>query len=376
MKKFKKILKILLIALLVLYISGSVVAVQVIYGTLFHRVEAPDYSGYLCYSDIAADYPRREVHFPSGEVQLTGWLYGEDNDDGLVVMAHGLGSTAESYLHITRWFVDRGYRVLTYDATGTGASGGRDTRGLSQSVLDLDAALDWVEADETLDELPLLLFGHSWGGYAAARVLAYGHDVTATVSVSAYDSPMGLMCETAGAYCGPAVYAGYPFLYLQQWIRFGSAANGSAAAAINDSEVPVLLVHGTADTTISHDGAGLISRDFTGDNVTTLSLEGEDHMSLLRPQDAAYQDYLTEVNAVYADLWAQYDGQIPDSLRAEYYASVDKTITGGVNEELMEQIDAFYRAAAALPAATHALPSNPVGRGHDPAACRHHRTIP
>ena len=87
------------------------------------------------------------------------------------------------------------------------------------------------------------------------------------------------------------------------------------------------------------------SRDFTGDNVSLLSLEGEDHMSLLRPQDAAYQDYLEEVNAVYAQLYAQYNGEIPDELRAEYYANVDKSITGGVNVELMEQIDAFYRAA-------------------------------
>lgn len=345
MKKFKKILIITLTVLLALYISGSVVAVQIIYGTLFHRVEAQDFSGFLCYSDIAADYPRQEICFPSGEVRLTGWLYGEGNDDGLVVMAHGLGSTAESYLHITRWFVDRGYRVLTYDATGTGASGGKDTRGMSQSVLDLDAALDWVEGNDALRDLPLLLFGHSWGGYAAARVLAYGHDVTATVSVSAYDTPMGLMCETASDFCGPVAYAGYPFLYLQQWIRFGSAANGSAAEAINGSHVPVLLIHGTADTTISHEGAGLISRDFTGDNVSLLSLEGEDHMSLLRPQDAAYQDYLEEVNAVYAQLYAQYNGEIPDELRAEYYANVDKSITGGVNVELMEQIDAFYRAA-------------------------------
>ena len=163
MKKFKKILIITLTVLLALYISGSVVAVQIIYGTLFHRVEAPDFSGFLCYSDIAADYPRQEICFPSGEVRLTGWLYGEGNDDGLVVMAHGLGSTAESYLHITRWFVDRGYRVLTYDATGTGASGGKDTRGMSQSVLDLDAALDWVEGNDALRDLPLLLFGHSWG---------------------------------------------------------------------------------------------------------------------------------------------------------------------------------------------------------------------
>ena len=77
----------------------------------------------------------------------------------------------------TMHFVDSGYSVLTYDATGTGASGGSGTRGLAQSALDLDAALTRAEQED----LPILLFGHSWGGYAAAAVLGGSHDVTASV---------------------------------------------------------------------------------------------------------------------------------------------------------------------------------------------------
>ena len=61
-----------------------------------------------------------------------------------------------------------GYSVLTYDATGTGASGGSGTRGLAQSALDLDAALTRAEQED----LPILLFGHSWGGYGLDRISA------------------------------------------------------------------------------------------------------------------------------------------------------------------------------------------------------------
>lgn len=305
-QKRSRILAITLAVVLFLYVSGSIVAVEVIYGSLFHRVEEADEPGLLSYGDVAADYPREEITFSSGDALLTGWVYGQDSGDALVVMAHGLGSTAESYLPITCWLVDRGYCVLTYDATGTGASGGADTRGMSQSVLDLDAALCWVEETETLNELPLLIFGHSWGGYAAARILDYDHDVTATVSISGYDTPMGLMCETASSFCGPVVYAGYPFLYLKQWIRFGQAANGSAAAAVDASDVPVLLVHGTQDETIHWDGAGLIDAVSRQEQVTRQLVEGADHTSLLHP--------------------AQDDAE-------------------SVNVGLMEQIDAFYRSA-------------------------------
>ena len=340
----KKVLTILLI-LLALYIVGSVVAVQVIYATVFERVPTQTVSAFPLYQDVAQEYPRDEVTFLSGENKLTGWIYGEENDDALVVMAHGLGSTAESYLPYTLWFVDQGYRVLTYDATGTGASEGEDTTGLSQSVLDLDSALTYIESDPELSSLPVLLFGHSWGGYAAAQVLAYDHDVTASVSISAFDTPLDMMCESAEPFCGPLVYAGYPFLYLQQKILFGDAANDSAAEAVEASGTPVLVIHGTADDVISYEEASLISHLEGGDNVTLLTLDGEDHMSLLEPQDEAYTAYLDSCHAQYEHLWDQYDGAIPEAVEAAHYAAIDKTITGGVNEDLAAQIDAFYRTA-------------------------------
>ena len=40
-----------------------------------------------------------------------------------------------------------------------------------------------------------------------------------------------------------------------------------------------------------------------------------------------------------------YDGKIPEEIRIEFYAGVDKTVTGGVWQTLMERIDGFYRAA-------------------------------
>lgn len=340
----KKILVVLSI-LLALYVVGSVVAVQIIYATVFVRVPPQAISAFPLYRDVAQEYPREEVSFLSGENRLTGWVYGEDNDDALVVMAHGLGSTAESYLPYAIWFVDQGYRVFSYDATGTGASEGEDTTGLSQSVLDLDSALTYIESNPELSELPVLLFGHSWGGYAVARVLAYDHDITASVSISAFDTPMDMVCEAAEEYCGPFAYGGYPFLYLQQRILFADAANGSAAEAVEASGIPILVIHGTADEVISYEEASLLSYLEEGDNVTLLTLDGEDHMSLLEPQGEVYTTYVNACHAQYELLWDQYGGVIPEEVQAAHYAAIDKSITGGVNEDLAAQIDAFYRQA-------------------------------
>lgn len=342
-KKWKRLLAILL----AVYLLGSVTATHIIFSIEFHRVDAQTVSAFPLYADVAADYPRRSLHFPSGSAELTGWVYGEDNDTALVVLSHGLGATAETYLPQTMWLVDAGYRVFTYDATGTGASEGGSTAGLSQSVLDLDAALDYIEADSELSGLPILLFGHSWGGYAAAEILTYDHDVTASVSLSGYASPMGLMCAMASRYCGPIAYLGAPFVLLHQWVLFGSAANGSAVQAVNRCDTPVLIVHGTEDSTIAPDGAALIARRerITNPNAEFLLLDGETHMSLLRPHTTKYTAYVERINEAYRTLYDAWDGAIPEALRAEFYAGVDKSITGGVWQELMERINEFYQTA-------------------------------
>lgn len=338
--------KIVLAVVLLVYVCGSVAATQIVFSAEFHRVDAQTVSPWPLYADVAQDYPRRELRFSSGENLLTGWVYGEPGE-ALVVISHGLGATAETYLPQTMWFVDQGYCVFTYDATGTGASEGKTTVGLSQSVLDLDAALDCVENDRALSSLPVLLFGHSWGGYAAAEILAYDHTVTASVSLAGYASPLKMMCETAGSYCGPVVYLGAPFLLLHQWRLFGAAADGSAAEAVNACDTPILIVQGMADTTVRPDGAALSAQEITNPNAQRLLLEGEDHMSLLRPHTQTYTDYVAQLNREYVALYDACGGDVPQAVRAEFYAGVDKSITGGVWQELMQRVDAFYRAALA-----------------------------
>lgn len=188
MSRRSRVLRRILLLALAVYLICSVAAVQVMNAALFGRADEPD-GLTVRYADVAADYPRQTVTFSSGSAQLTGWLYPAEDAAALVVIAHGLGADAETYLPETMHFVDNGYSVLSYDATGTGASGGSGTRGLAQSALDLDAALTRAEQEG----LPILLFGHSWGGYAAAAVLGGSHDVTASVCAAGFDTPLGLM---------------------------------------------------------------------------------------------------------------------------------------------------------------------------------------
>ena len=249
MSRRSRVLRRILLLALAVYLICSVAAVQVMNAALFGRADEPD-GLTVRYADVAADYPRQTVTFSSGSAQLTGWLYPAEDAAALVVIAHGLGADAETYLPETMHFVDSGYSVLAYDATGTGASGGSGTRGLAQSALDLDAALTRAEQED----LPILLFGHSWGGYAAAAVLGGSHDVTASVCAAGFDTPLGLMRQTARRWCGPVAELGVPFLWLDQQLRFGTAANVSGAEAAAASGLP-----GETHTSLLHDAQGRCS---------------------------------------------------------------------------------------------------------------------
>ncbi len=61
--------------------------------------------------------------------------------------------------------------MFSFDCTGSHESRGKGTTGLPQLALDLNAALSYMESDSALDGVPIMLYGHSWGGYAVAAVL-------------------------------------------------------------------------------------------------------------------------------------------------------------------------------------------------------------
>ena len=130
------------------------------------------------------------VSFPSDRGQLLrGAVYTCGRDEtpvGLVVFAHGMGGGHLSYMTEIHTFAAAGFAVLAYDNTGTCASDGKKLVGFYQAVRDLRYALAFVRGRQDLSRLPVVLAGHSWGGYAVCQSLAYaGEAVSGVVALSA-----------------------------------------------------------------------------------------------------------------------------------------------------------------------------------------------
>ena len=195
--KFKKIILVIVVAALVIFVAIFFVA-RIVTRNAYPRVDRPEFSYQWFYDHYEDELPRRQVTIQSGENKLAGFIYGEENDKALVVFSHGSGAYHEYYMKEIVWFVQHGYRVFAADYTGSGSSEGEQTGGLCKTPIDLDVILTYIEQDESLNKLPKVLIGHSWGAYGVTAVLNYDHDIKAVVSLAAYNEPAKQLADILG----------------------------------------------------------------------------------------------------------------------------------------------------------------------------------
>ena len=354
MKKARQILLIVLGAVLLLIGILSIVTGIIMQNT-FSRGSYPDrrfYSYYWYDPDYSSTHSRENVQFTSGKNTLQGYLYGMEHLEkdaeppkGLIVFSHGIGSGHESYINTLMWFVDHGWVVFAYDATGSCTSEGSGTVGLVQSALDLDAALQFAEQDGRFEGLPVCLLGHSWGGFAVCGVQNFDHDLTAVCSISGYAYPLEMLQQGAAKTVGkPLAAVLQPFIWSYHTATFGSEADLNAVDGINRSGIPVLVLHGDKDPTVPYEGISILSKQaqITNPHVRYETITGPyaTHNSFFS-SDAA-NAYKKEFNEQGQKIAEQYGGNVPDDVREAAYASADKPLINEVNLELLTTIEQFY----------------------------------
>lgn len=340
----KKII-LILVSVLIVGIITSIGVTHVTYMKNFPRFDRPleDEHAYLTESHIG-DYPREEVSFVSGDNTLQGYLYQRGDAKALVVIVHGLGGGADSYLSHMKWFYDEGFSVFMFDATGTYDSEGSSTLGFPQIIIDLEHALDYVSSHEELKTLDFLLFGHSWGGYAVLNSPHVSDKVQAIVSVSAPASANDMIGEQIDKSMGIFSELLKPMNVLYQSLRFSSYAKYDGIKAINEYNIPTMLIHSRVDKLVGIDASAAVNRqeEITSDKVQILILENiaRTHNHILKSEAAL--DYVDTLNEEYRQVFDTYDGEVPEEIRTEFYQSVDRYLAQELDASIMGKILAFY----------------------------------
>lgn len=293
--KAKKILQGIVIVLSV-YLLTSVLATKIIYDSVFDRYDEEPVP--VC-EELLPLVKGREAHsFMSGDNRLSAQLY-DGGGDSLVVIAPGFRSSAEDYLWQIKSFTDHGRDVFIFDNTGSCRSEGDSAVGFPQAVLDLSAALDYIEMELSHYE-SIFLFGHSRGGYAACCAVSEHESVTAVASVNGINSAMeGIMAPVATR-VGFIAYGNYPLLWLYQTMLFDSeTVNLQASEQICRSNVPVLVVQSKNDSAVPENEFSIHSHkdEITGDNVEYLLCDApgmDGHTNVLFSSDGSANDDLMD----------------------------------------------------------------------------------
>lgn len=299
---FKKVL-IIILAVLMLHCALSMVVTKVVYDSIFDRYDPqpPALTGEL--EELVSQ--RQEVFYEMEELQLAGYLYRSSADtprSTLILLSPGFHAGGDDYLWQIHSLLARGWSVFSFDPSGSCSSEGDSYQGFPQQILDLDATLSYIEANGRFGYDHIALLGHSRGGYAAGCILGYGHQIDAVVTISGVNSAMDGIMGYSTEYVGPLAYGNYGFLWAYQSMLFGSElVDLQAHEEISKSDVPVLVVHGSADEAFPTDEYSIYAHrsqiNRSGVEYLLLDQEGQNgHTDLMFQDTGANERLMDEIS--------------------------------------------------------------------------------
>jgi fermentation-respiration switch protein FrsA (DUF1100 family) len=168
---------------------------------------------------------------------------------GTVLFLHGNAENISTHFASVAWLPAEGFNVLALDYRGYGASEGSPS--LAGVQLDIDAAMRALLARPELDPKRIVLFGQSLGGAFAIHYGAHGAyrvNLRALVADSAFSDYRDITREKLAGF-----FLTWPLQWLP-WLTVDNAYSPAASVAAL-SPLPLLLIHGEADTIVPADHA-------------------------------------------------------------------------------------------------------------------------
>jgi len=350
MRNAKLLVKLLIVFSLVFTVIGCALLANKTYSYAFGRIEEvsdDEFHTYMTWKDIDhTKYSRENVYFYSGENKLQGFVYGGSNNNGLVIVSQGLGNTADHYLRIVMYFVDKGWRVFSYNNTGVSGSEGESVRGLTQSLFDLNAALAYIGNSNELSGLPIMLVGHSWGGFAVCTVLNYDHKINAVASFAGFNNGNEVINDLGVERVGKIFNLVSRKIDDIESQLFGDVSKLTAVDGINKAGIPVIIVQSVDDDVISAAKTSIYAHrsSITNPNAEIIFLDGENaagHEFVFCSKEQ--REYISRAAAS----WKSYKAKNKKAKRQQWAEenNFDVFKANELNMDLMERINTMFNNA-------------------------------
>ena len=199
--------------------------------------QTPEFPPWLTPGDAGLDYSDVILSTADG-LHLAAWYVPAATPNApTVLLAHGLQDSKWTLLRLIPWLHEAGYNVMAFDFRGHGQSDKRPTTVGREEVLDVQAALGWLEAEGAGDQVAAL--GQSLGAAALVNTAAIDDRLDALVLDSLFAEWKNV--DYAKGYRLPP-----------QWLVPGVP---NPVEVIRDVHIPVFIIHGTADILVHVDHA-------------------------------------------------------------------------------------------------------------------------
>lgn len=330
----------IIVFIVLLIMSVCIVLYKSVFGKRFEIFHSPHLPVMKDYPDIAGE----PVSFPSDKdyTYYGSWYQAKSVTEpkGVIVFSHGIFDGHLTYMPEMAYFARQGYKIFGFDNTGCHLTGGKSMNGLPQSAKDLDNALKFVTANT---DLPIYLFGHSWGGYAVSAVSCYNqYPIKAIFVQSGFNCSYEMVVHEGSRMMGGWIRFLRPYIRFYERMKFGKAAFYTAARGIRiatKNGAKCLILHSLDDKTIPL-GNSVFANVDKNDNITFISEKHKGHNSLDSDRAIKYKKKLDD------ECERALGKHYTLTQKREYYlAHEDKRLYDELDNKLMTKILDFYNEA-------------------------------
>lgn len=296
----------------------------------------------------------RSDFYENKKTRIAGYKYSKDDGKdkkGVVVVAHGLGHGGHnSYMPFIDYFASNGYYVYTYDTHGNDKSQGRTVKGLPQGVISLDGAIKHLKKVPEYKDLPVMLFGHSWGAYSVGNVLNLHPEVAGAVIVAGFNESEDLMLNYSGKVFGPFAEGLMTYVEAYERVKFGKRVTKiSTIDGLKKTDAQIMIVHSKDDKVVPTDyGYDKFYEEFKdNERFTFILYEDRGHNHPYYSKQA--WEYQKNLNKSYHAYLKKYKKKNSKKARIDYMKNhLDKKKCYEPDAELMDKIIKMYDKGAEI----------------------------
>lgn len=195
--------------------------------------------------DIGLPYEDIDLKTEDGKL-LKGWLIYSEKGKGIIICLHGYPANKSDILPVIDFLYPE-FSLLLFDFRAHGESEGRVCYFGLKEFIDVKSAIDFIKKDKRTKNLPIGIWGYSFGGAVGIIFTAKYDEIKAIATDSAFAN-FPDMVKSYYKNLGPLKYIFSSFsIFLGRYVFKSDFKENSPENFINKLKCPILIIHSRND---------------------------------------------------------------------------------------------------------------------------------